>query len=161
MNSIFGGGASNDEQLLHDLDEALRTAREVPTWFVQAGEAAFAWYDIDAELAELTNDSALTNALTAGTRAEPASVRALTFVASQLTIEVEVTPDALLGQVVPPQSGEIELHGKDGLARTLPIDDVGWFVIRPIPTGLFRLHVRTAADAAAVTEWITLKYAGS
>lgn len=160
MNSIFGRGADGDEQLLHDLDEALRTAREVPTRFVQAGQAAFAWYNIDAELAELTNDSALDNALTAGTRAEPASVRALTFVASQLTIEVEVTPDALLGQVVPPQSGEIELLGRDGSARTLPIDDVGWFVIRPVPTGLFRLHVRTA-DAAAVTEWITLKHAGN
>jgi hypothetical protein len=145
----------DDEQLLADLGEAVRIGREVPARFIDIGKAAFAWHSIDAELAELSHDSA-TSPLLAGTRAEPATLRALTFVASCLTIEVEVTADALLGQVVPPQAGQIEVHGQDGPTHTAPVDDVGWFAVRPLPMGMFRLHVRLADGAPVLTEWVRL-----
>ena len=148
---------SDDEQLLAELGEALRAARAVPRGFVEAGKAAYTWHDVDAELAALTYDSALDEQVFAAVnRAEPAPLRALTFVSTGLTVELEVTDDALLGQIVPPQPGELEEHLADGRVTTAPIDELGCFVVRPIPSGSFRLHCRTAGGAAVLTDWIAL-----
>jgi hypothetical protein len=146
---------NDDDQLLAELGEAVRGERAVPARFVEIGKAAFAWRDVDADLAALAYDSA-TSGHAAGTRAEPAGLRALSFVASRLTIELEVAPDALLGQLVPPQAGEVELHLRDGRTSTVPVDEVGWFVIRPLPAGLFHLRVRPAAGDPVRTEWVRL-----
>lgn len=146
---------NDDDQLLSALGEAVREGSEVPARFVELGKAAFAWRDVDAELAAIGHDSA-TGTVAAGTRAEPADLRTLSFVASRLTIELEATGEALLGQLVPPQAGEVELHRRDGLTGTTPVDDLGWFVIRPQPSGLFRLRVRQADGEIVITEWVAL-----
>lgn len=158
--SEVGAGWDGDERLLADLGAALRAQREVPERILEIGREAFAWHDVDAELAALTYDSTSVPSsgpasVPAGTRAEPAALRAMTFAADRVTVELEVTADALVGQVVPPGPGEIEVQPRTGERRTVPVDDVGWFAIRPRPSGLFRLHVRTA-DADVHTEWITL-----
>jgi len=143
-----------DDDILAELAEARRAASDVPGRILEIGRAAFAWRTVDAELVALSHDSAASP--TAGTRAEQAAVRALTFVARDLTIEVEVTDDALQGQVVPPQPGEIELRDRTGAVATAPVDEVGWFVIARVPRGMFRLHLHTASGATVVTEWITI-----
>jgi hypothetical protein len=68
-----------------------------------------------------------------------------TFVAGELSVEVELTADAQLGQLVPPQPGTVEVHERDGSADTVDVDDVGWFVVEPVPRLMFRLRVRTVA----------------
>jgi len=146
----------SDEALVADLGDALRAEREVPARFVEIGKAAFAWHTVDAELAELTFDSATDPGALAGVRSEPAAVRAMTFSASRLTIEVEVAEDALLGQLVPATAGEIEVQPRDGSATSVSVDEVGWFMIRPRPAGLFRLRVRTVAGDEIRTEWADL-----
>jgi len=146
---------SDDERLLAELGEAVRAGQEVPPGLVAAGREAFAWRNVDAELAALSYDSTTSGAL-AGTRAQPAALRALTFVTSGLTLEIEVTVDGLLGQVVPAQAGEIELRGQDRSVRAAPVDGVGWFVFRPPPSGMFRLHLRTTGGATVLTEWVRL-----
>jgi hypothetical protein len=83
-------------------------------------------------------------------RDERGVLHALTFVAGELTIELEVTSDALVGQVVPPMAGEIELVGGAG---GVPVDEVGWFVIRPVPSGRVRLRLRTEDGRSVCTEW--------
>src|SRR5271169_3310951 len=102
----------DDEELFALLQQALRSRQAVPPEFVVAAKNAFAWHNIDAELAQLTYDSAVGAGVgpsaVAGTRSEAASIRALTFASSQLTIELEVTADSLLGQVVPTQVATIE-----------------------------------------------------
>ena len=145
---------TNNDQLLVELREAMRTADEVPAGFIAAGKAAFAWRTVDAELAALADELRADEAL-AGTRAEHAAVRALSFHASDVTIELEVTADALLGQVVPPRPGHIEVQSPDGTRHAATVDETGWFAIRPLPTAMFRLHLRTATDNV-ITEWITL-----
>src|SRR6516225_1532356 len=88
-----GRGAStvpDDEELLAALGEALRARREVPEWFVETGKNAYAWHDIDAELAQLTYDSLADREPAAAVRSEAASIRALTFTSARLSIEVEV-----------------------------------------------------------------------
>ena len=145
---------NDDDRLLAALGEAVGEGRRVPERHLELGRAAFTWRHIDAELAALTSDS-LTGAAT-GTRAEPAELRTLTFSGEHLTIELELTADALLGQLVPPQPGEVELLGRDGPAVAAVADDVGWFVLRPVPTGPVRLRVRPAQGEIVITEWVLL-----
>lgn len=146
----------DDEELFAALQQALSTRRAVPPEFVEAGKNAFAWHNIDAELAQLTYDSTHRPGLAARTRAEAASIRGLTFTSTRLTIELEVTTDALLGQVVPAQSATIEVQTRDGTQTVIASDEIGCFSIQPIPAGPFRLHLRAAARADVLTGWITL-----
>lgn len=148
---------SDDDQLIAALDAALREAHDVPADFVTAGTAAYAWHNIDAELAALTYDSAIDDGQRqAVTRAERATLRDLTFASPRLKLHLRVTDKALHGQVVPPGESTIELHTKDGPPTSMTTDDDGWFTIRPIPIGSFRLHYRTATGAAAITDWFAL-----
>ncbi|MDT3439388.1 MULTISPECIES: hypothetical protein [unclassified Pseudofrankia] len=180
----------DDVRLLLDLGGALDAASAVPTRIADIGRAAFVWRTVDAELAELTFDSAtdaagrpggadpggeaeaggeagsaggerdtLPDGALAGTRASVARLRAMTFTASDLTIELEVADDGLVGQVVPAQPGLIELRSRDGAAaQAAEADAVGWFVLRPRPTGTFQLHVRLSGTdrREIVTEWFVL-----
>ncbi len=149
----------DDDQLLVALREALRSGGNVPAEFIAAGKAAFVWRDIDAELATLTYDSAFEGAEAglAGLRAEPASLRCLTFTSGELTLEIEVTEGALLGQLGPPGPGQMEARTIDGDVVTTVIDEVGGFTIRPIPRGSFRLYCHTASGVSVLTNWLTLE----
>ena len=144
----------DDEQLLGALREAMRAREAVPSWFVEMGKNAYAWHNIDAELAQLTYDSQADTEL-AFVRSEAASIRALTFTSAHLSIELEVGKDSLLGQVIPPQAGTLETYTRTGLA-TLPVDESGYFAVEPIPASPFRLRFRTGGGADVVTGWITL-----
>ena len=148
----------DDEELLEALRKALAERRTVPPEFVEAAKNAFAWrsIDIDVELAELTYDSSRDAEPEPSTRAETASIRALTFTSAHLTLELEVTHDSLLGQIVPAQAGTIKVQLRDGAETTVPADRIGRFTIRPIPAGEFRLHCKTSADTDALTGWFTL-----
>jgi hypothetical protein len=146
----------DDDALLAALREALRARAAVPPEFVEAARSAFAWHNIDAELAQLTYDSSRDAEHEPSLRAEAASVRALTFTSAHLTIELEVTADALLGQVIPPQAGVITVQPRDEAETEYPADEIGCFSIRPIPAGPFRLHCRTVAGIDALTGWITI-----
>ena len=146
----------DDEELLAALGRALSARRAVPPEFVEAGKNAFAWHNIDAELAQLTYDSTRITDLAAPTRAEAASIRALTFTSAQLTIELEVTADSLLGQIVPIQAATIEVQSSAGAQPPLPSDEIGCFTIHPIPRSPFRLRCRAGTNIDVLTGWITL-----
>ena len=104
----------DDDELLAALGEAIRAREEVPEWFVETGKNAYAWHNIDAELAQLTYDSDSDRDAVAAVRSEAASIRALTFTSTQLSIELEVTEALLLGQIVPPRAGTLEVHTTAG-----------------------------------------------
>ncbi len=89
-------------------------------------------------------------------RSETASIRALTFTSAHLTMELEVSGDSLLGQVIPTQEGTIEIQTRAGVIATTPVDELGCFPIHPIPAGPFRLHCHTADGTDVLTGWITL-----
>jgi hypothetical protein len=155
VNGVSGNW--DDEELLIALRQALRSQEAVPPDFIDAGKRAFAWRNIDAELAELTYDSLSSAEYELNMRAEAASIRALTFTSAHLTIELEVVGDSLLGQVVPAQPAAITVQTKVGTGITLDADEIGRLSIRPIPAGLFRLHCRTATGIETLTGWITLE----
>lgn len=146
----------DDEEVLAALQQALRAQRAVPPEFIEAGKNAFAWHNIDAELAQLTYDSTLDSSLELSLRAEAASIRALTFTSAHLTIELEVGQDSLLGQIIPAQSATIRIQPREDAEKVLATDEIGCFSVQPIPPGQFRIHCHTAAGVGALTGWITL-----
>lgn len=154
---------SDDDRLLATLEDAVSSAQAVPSSFLAAGKAVYAWRTIDAELADLTYDSAADPELLSAIRAESATLRALTFVSAGLTIEIEVTPEGLLGQISPVQAGQVTAYAGTADAGeensgfgTAVIDELGFFVIRPLPAEAFRLLCRTASGVTVLTGLISL-----
>lgn len=150
----------DDDQLLAVLDDALADARAVPAGFVDAGKAAYAWRTVDAELAALTYDSAKDADLAGAIRAESATLRALTFASAELTIELDLTPETLLGQISPVQAGRVTAYAGDagpGAAEigTAEIDELGFFTLRPVPDRPFRLLCRTSSGTTVLTGWVS------
>jgi len=146
----------DDERLLAALSEAMKARQAVPSWFIETGKNAFAWHNIDAELAQLTYDSNEDRREAAVTRAETASIRALTFTSPHLSVELEVTENSLLGQVIPPRAGALEIHTRAGEISTTEVDEIGCFAVDPIPESPFRLRCRTADGTDVLTGWITI-----
>ena len=145
----------DDDELLAALGEAIQAREEVPEWFVETGKNAYAWHNIDAELAQLTYDSSRDRDAVAMVRSEAASIRALTFTSTQLSIELEVTAGSLVGQIIPPRAGTLEVHTTAGVASS-PVDEIGCFAVTPIPNSPFRLRCRTEDGTDVLTGWITL-----
>ncbi len=146
----------DDDRLLDALGDALR-AGPVPEDLVEAGRRAYAAHDIDAQFAALIYDSARDDrAEPVATRAEPAFLRAMTFGSAGLTIDIEINEDAILGQLLPPHAGMVNVQLAKGEGITVPIDEAGGFVVRPIPSASFRLHCHTGAGVSVLTDWISL-----
>lgn len=155
MSAVSAG--LTDDELLEALRRAVTAREAVPAGFVAAAKDAFAWHNIDAELARLTYDSRdASQALTLATRTEAASIRALTFTSGRLTIELEVAQDSLVGQIVPAQPAEITVQPRSGDEIVITTDEIGCFSVEPIPAGQFRLRCRASAGVETMTGWITL-----
>jgi hypothetical protein len=150
-----------DARLEEELRELAARLEPVPDRLVQAALDAYAWRTIDAELAELAFDSLADQdeaALVRGHQQE----RLLSFRASGLTIEVEVTAAGparrLIGQLVPPQRAELEIRRQDGVVR-IATDEFGRFVADRMPAGPVSLRLGPAPGegrSAVVTEWIPI-----
>jgi hypothetical protein len=146
----------DDDRLLVALGQALRAREAVPSWFVETGRNAFAWHNIDAELAQLTYDSNEDRLQATVMRSETASIRALTFTSAHLSVELEVTGNSLLGQLFPTREGELEIHTRAGEISMTDVDEIGCFSIDPIPESPFRLRCHTADGTNVLTGWITI-----
>jgi hypothetical protein len=157
---------SDDDLLLAALADAVRAVPDVPRDFIEQANDAYAWRTIDAEFAALVYDSTLADnasgselagALSAasGTRSEPAVLRALTFSSPRLMVELHIGTDGLLGLISPPRDGDVEVQFASGETVEAPIDDVGWFAVRPAPPTPFRLRLRTSDGADVLTGWVT------
>lgn len=128
----------------------------VPAEVTIAAEAALAMRSLDAELADLAYDSFFDESLLAGVRGS--GTRQLSFEASGLSVEVEVATGErprLVGQVVPAQSGTVELRHAGGTI-TAPVDDLGRFAAT-LPAGPFSIRCPGGADRPAVeTAWVAI-----
>ena len=68
------------------------------------------------------------------------------------TVEVEVQPDAIDGQLIPPRPGQITVHAPEGVVTTVETDEVGCFRVELEAGGLLRLECKSAGSRC-VTEW--------
>lgn len=147
---------SDDAQnaaLLAELRQMTAMSDPVPPDAVLAARSAFAWRRMDAELAELTADSSVDLEL-AGVRGV-ATPTVLTFDGPGLSVEVEIVEMVgtrrILGQVVPPGPGQVDVRHRDGVI-TVALDEVGRFSADAIAAGPVSLRC-TAVSTVVETDW--------
>lgn len=145
----------NDEQLLAELRAALADADPVPESVSEAAKAAYEWRTIDAELAELSYDSLLDDKELAGVRSGGDAARMLTFDSADMTVEIAVERGRIIGQLVPPQPGTVEVRYAGG-SITIEADAIGRFACDAVPRGPFSLRCIGSSATPIVTDWIVL-----
>lgn len=138
------------ELLEEELRQAATILDPVPAQLRQIAVEAFALHDLDARIAELTFDSVMDAIPVRGATDVP---RMLTFRAGEVTVDVEVTAQGLMGQVLPPQQARIEVLGGPQTAVPVVADDMGRFTSDAPPSGPFALRLRTGGEVV-VTEWL-------
>lgn len=144
-------GPDADDTLLDDLRVTVAAFDSVPDRLVEAAKSAYVWRTIDEELAQLQFDSlASPEALVRSTQA---AVH-LTFGTSQAWIEVDLTSEYIMGQVIPPAT-EIKLIFASDEDVTAACDEVGQFSFDRPTSGPVRLIARLAEGEVA-TEWFTI-----
>lgn len=146
---------SDDDALLSEVSDAI-AAESVPDRVRQAGYAAFAWRDVDLELELLTlvYDSVVQSP--AGLRSEePQGARVLVFESGDLTLEVEVGVDTIMGRVVPagPERVVLETHG--GEVHDTETDDGGFFLLRHPASSPVRIKIMGDVNPL-VTDWFAI-----
>ncbi len=146
----------DDDRLLADLAEALASVQHSADAVAQRAQGALAWRTVDEDLmlASISFDSA--DELAGAVRDEDlTSSRALVFSAAPLSVELEVGPQGLLGQIVPPGPGELYLEGSDGGVLRASADDLGFFVLPAPPSYPVRLRCETPTGRL-VTDWFNM-----
>lgn len=156
------GRPDPDERLVGELRELFAQVDPVPELVTEAAKAALGWRRLDADLATLLSDSMLEDDTLALARGASASVRAVSFSADRLTVDLEIHDEGdsrtLLGQLSPPAATEIEVQRSDGpVLATGESDQLGRFRLRVPAGGLIRLRVVGHPDGPAAgveTSWM-------
>lgn len=157
-DDMTAGGTPNGDDtvnaaLLAEIRGLAALIDPVPPEAIAAARSAFAWRTMDAELAELTADSAVDERL-AGVRGAGTPTM-LTFDAPGLTVEVELQEVGghrrLMGQLVPPGPGLVEVRHRAG-AATVPVDEVGRFSADDVAAGPVSLRCSSGAQIVE-TDW--------
>jgi hypothetical protein len=142
---------ADDESLLADLGQALAAGAPHSESLVEAGRAAFTWRTVDEELAGLAYDSLLDDrVLVRGTVTTP---RSLVFEAGEVSVELEVGNDRVVGQFIPPMPGEVAVCSQTAELGHATADDAGCFTLSVPADVLVRLRCTTGA-ATFVTDWV-------
>jgi hypothetical protein len=144
----------DDQELLNDLGDALRESALAET-IVEYGKGAYAWRIVDEDLiqASLTFAGEPVPELRSG----PGDPRVLVFTApkSALSMELEVTPGQVVGQIVPPGPGTIRVETTEGVAFDVAADDSGFFDLPEVPRGPVRMRCETPSGRL-ITDWVRL-----
>lgn len=137
----------------------------VPRELIDQAHQIFCWRSVEAELAELSFDSFLDHDLALAVRSGGGSVlepRMLGFGAvvdgEDLSIEVEVSAIdgqcTMIGQLEPAGANSVGVQAHDGEVVEVPVDEVGRFSVRPVPSGPVRLRVEHAGRVVQTT-WVS------
>lgn len=142
----------DDDLLAREVGAVLHRSSPMPSSIVAAARGALAWRTVDADLAVLRADSLLE--ATAGVRG--GADRQLTFESDTVSVEVDVLDGGrrIVGQVVPPQSGAVDLEGPRATSAARA-DDLGQFSL-DVWNGPARLRFSSADGRSVVTDWVTL-----
>jgi hypothetical protein len=147
-----------DAELLDELRRILERADPVPPEVREFGRAALGWRRLDADLAELLEDSALDSVTHALTRSAGES-RWLSFRSVDLAVEVELVCDGprvrLLGQLEPaPAGAAIEAQDAEAVAvGSVNADELGRFRLELVAEGRIRLRILREGAAPVETSW--------
>jgi hypothetical protein len=144
-----------DEELVADLAKATRAA-PVPEQVLRAARAAFERQRQQAAhvLAKLGYDSVLEDEF--AVRAEDSGDRrVVTFDSETLSVEIEVSANRLIGQLVPPMEAEVELVSATATIGHTTADGMGCFALDRPPRGPVQIRCRVPAGLV-LTDWVLL-----
>ncbi|MEZ0577656.1 hypothetical protein [Nocardioides sp. MH1] len=152
-----------DDELMAELASAVAEETdggEVTARRREAARAAFTWRTVDAELAELLHDSALdAGAAVRSSGSSGSAPRSLSFIRGAVTIEIEVTGQALLGEVVDDDRSDgpttVSLQRPDAEDRVAETDASGFFRFDDVAPGPVRFVV-ARSGWSLTTPWATL-----
>lgn len=144
-----------DEMLIAGLRQGLSDSDPVPSDVTSFAKVAFAWRDIDAELAELEFDS-ITEDSPTGVRSS-ATARMISFQAGQwmLDIEYDESSGRLMGAISPTAEYSVELH-TSGASFTTTSDESGRFEADGVSPGPVSLILYFAGGEVIKTQWVVL-----
>ncbi|HEX4832106.1 MAG TPA: hypothetical protein VH478_13565 [Trebonia sp.] len=149
-----------DDELIGRLRRIAQRADPVPESLRSAARAAFALRDLDARVAELVRDSAVDAPLTAVRAALGDTARMLSFEAGDTVIECEVTARPgerdISGQLSGGTAGALEAEVAGSPPVAVPVGAHGFFLVRGLPPGPFRLRWRLAGGETLATSWTTV-----
>jgi hypothetical protein len=147
-----------DDELEEELRQLAARLEPVPPELLRGAVGAFAWRDIDAELAELVFDSLLDAEEASLVRGSP-DRRLVSFASGGLTIDVEVTSAGdtrtVLGQIAPPHRGAVDIRRRQETV-TVEADELGRFQAGPLAPGPLSIRLRPAVGSPVVTDWLAL-----
>jgi hypothetical protein len=143
-----------DDELLQELRSALQE-EPVAESVIRAAQAAFTWRTVDAELELLSLDAGAELAAGALVRGATGAQGSFAFHGERLSVEIEVDGAGIVGQLTPPQPGQVTLVSAEGPQATAQADEIGCFSFPPPAPGPLRLDCRLGADRF-VTEWVTI-----
>ena len=148
----------DDDELDGELRRLAARLDPVPPELLAGAAAAFAWRDIDAQLAELVFDSALDADEATLVRGSPER-RMVSFAGGGLTVDIEMTTAGpartIMGQIVPPQRGTVDIRRQQETI-TIEADELGRFRSGPLRPGPLSLRLRPAEGSPVVTDWLAL-----
>ena len=158
---------NDDDVLMAELHGAVSDERpdeEADRLVVAAAQGVFAWrttladladLDLDLEMLQLTSDSLVDEGLAVRDLAGPeAAPRILTFDDGENGVELEIGERGIVGQLVPPGPGRVELLSAAGSLGSVAADEVGCFSFAT-PAGAGPLRVRIEAGGRHfVTDWV-------
>ena len=85
----------------------------------------------------------------------PREPRVLVFSSTPLSMELEVLPGQLVGQLLPPSAADVVVEAESGACTQVRSDVHGYFVVTPLPSSPLRLRCDTATGRL-VTDWVNL-----
>jgi hypothetical protein len=145
----------DDQQILDDLSGAVREAASLAGTIAEYGRGAYAWRTVDRDLLLACLDFDPSLEPVRDLRSDAGDAQVLVFTASVLSLELEVMPGRVVGQIVPPGPGEIRVEAADGVTFHIEADDVGFFELPTMPHGPVRLRCDTPTGRL-VTDWVRL-----
>jgi hypothetical protein len=155
MPKLTNEASAEDIGLLSAVGEMFDQVDPVPPEVVRAGYAAFIWRTVDAELAELAEDTRLA----AAGSVRGTDTRLLTFEAPSVNVVVEVTEIGdrrkLVGQLIPACSDTLRIEHPAG-ATTVSVDEQGLFSADALPAGPARVALTTPGGGSVITSWVTV-----
>ncbi|HEX4060444.1 MAG TPA: hypothetical protein VHY58_05405 [Streptosporangiaceae bacterium] len=150
----------DDRTVEEEIRRAAARLDPVPPELMQAATDAFAFRDLDAELAELVFDSLL-DADSATLVRSSGDRRMVSFKTAELTIDIEVSRTGsdrqVMGQIMPPGPATVEIRHRNGVS-TVDADELGRFSSAELRAGPLSLRLRQAGQPGpvVVTDWVAI-----
>jgi hypothetical protein len=152
------GGSDPLHAALQALGRALQSADGPPPDLVRQAKLSFTWRTIDAELAALSFDSAVSGEL-AGVRGGD-DTRTLTLETPSVVLDLEITSAAdafdLAGSLMPSDVTTLTYQRADDGETAVAVDDLGRFALAGLAAGPLRFVIQTSGGTRVVTDWFSV-----